>query len=48
MWLRLWVGLFFLGGSSHWTDVRLYGVQIYRLYILKCGSEGGGGGGAEG
>lgn len=40
-------GFIFLGGSSHWTDVRLYGVQIYRLYILKCGSEGGGGGGGS-
>lgn len=40
-------GFIFLGGRSHWTDVWLYGVQIYRLYILKCecGSEGGGGGG---
>lgn len=29
--------LFFrLGGSSHWTDVQLHGVQIYRLYISKC------------
>lgn len=27
--------------------MRLYGVQIYRLYILKCGSEGGGGGGGS-
>lgn len=29
--------------------MRLYRVQIYRLYILKCecGSEGGGGGGGS-